>query len=102
MKALILSSDGQNIYPEEIEDRLNSLPLVVESLVVKYQERLVALVYADKNAQPDSEKIRQQMDENLRVLNAQLPRYEQVHSIRLMEKEFEKTPKQSIRRFLYQ
>ena len=100
-KAMILSSNGQNIYPEELEDKINSLPAVVESVVVSRAGKLVALVFADDKADLQGKTIKQQMEENRKALNNQLPQYSQIAEIELVDKEFEKTPKRSIRRFLY-
>ena len=100
-KAMILSSNGQNIYPEEIEDKINNLPAVVESVVVGRNGRLVALVFADAKYDLQGQTIQQVMNDNLKRLNSTLPAYSQVAEIELVEQEFEKTPKRSIRRFLY-
>ena len=100
-KAMILSSNGQNIYPEEIEDKINNLPGVVESLVVGRQGKIVALVYPDEKYDLQGKSMKELMNENLVQLNATLPAYSKVSSIVLVDKEFEKTPKRSIRRFLY-
>ena len=100
-KAMILSSNGQNIYPEEIEDKVNNLPGVVESLVVGRQGKIVALVYPDEKYDLQNKSMDELMNENLATLNAMLPAYSKVSSIVLVDKEFEKTPKRSIRRFLY-
>ena len=98
---MILSSNGQNIYPEEIEDKINNLPGVVESLVVGRQGKIVALVYPDEKYDLQDKSMDELMNENLVKLNAMLPAYSKVSSIVLVDKEFEKTPKRSIRRFLY-
>ena len=106
-KTMILGPNGQNIYPEEIENKLNNKDFVVESLVISENEKLVALIYPDyeaikkasSNANPNIEKI---MQENIYSLNNEIPRYCIVSSFRIMEKEFEKTPKRSIKRYLYQ
>lgn len=105
-KTMILSSSGQNIFPEEIEARLNNLPFVLESLVIERNKKLVALVYADYEAldslglnNPDS--INAVMDENLKNLNSSVASYEKVSKIQLYPTEFEKTPKRSIKRYLY-
>lgn len=106
-KTMILGPNGQNIYPEEIENKLNNKDFVVESLVISENEKLVALIYPDyeaikkasSNANPNIEKI---MQENIYSLNNEIPRYCKVSSFRIMEKEFEKTPKRSIKRYLYQ
>jgi len=105
-KNMILGPSGQNIYPEEIEDKLNSLPCVVESVVVARDRKLVALVYPDTT--PDGKKLlaegqtlEQLMNANLEALNAVMPAYSKVSAIELVDKEFEKTPKRSIKRFMY-
>lgn len=105
-KNMILGPSGQNIYPEEIEQKLNNMPLVGESLVVDRDGKLVALIYPDMEAvtaqKLGEEQIRQVMDQNIRELNPQLPGYSQISSFSLRHEEFEKTPKRSIKRFLYQ
>lgn len=105
-KTMILSSSGQNIFPEEIEAKLNNMPFVMESLVIERNKKLVALVYPDNAAldalglnTPDS--LKAVMDENLKNLNSIVGNYEQVSKIQLYPTEFEKTPKKSIKRFLY-
>ena len=105
-KTMILSSSGQNIFPEEIEARLNNLPFVLESLIIERNKKLVALVYADYEAldslglnNPDS--LKAVMDENLKNLNSSVAAYEKVSKIQLYPTEFEKTPKRSIKRYLY-
>ena len=100
-KAMILGSNGQNIYPEELEDKINNLPGVVESVVVSRNGKIVALVFADAKYDLQGQTMEQLMDENLKKLNSQLPLYARVGEIELVDKEFEKTPKRSIRRFLY-
>lgn len=104
-KSMILGPSGQNIYPEEIENKLNHLPFVAESIVVERDGRLVAMVYPDeeaaRRARLSKEKIDQLMDYNLTTLNRDLPGYSKVSSIELREEPFEKTPKQSIKRYLY-
>jgi len=105
-KTVILGSNGQNIFPEKIEFLLNNLPFVQESLVIERNRKLVALVYADYEALDSvglnhPENIKAIMDENLKSLNSQLASYEQVNNIQLYPAEFEKTPKRSIKRFLY-
>ena len=104
-KNMLLSPNGQNIYPEEIEDKLNSLPLVTESVVVDREHKLVALVYSDPSlAKADvlqGRTVDEVMKENVAKLNKMLPNYSQVTAIELVEKEFEKTPKRSIKRFMY-
>lgn len=100
-KAMILSSNGQNIYPEELEDKINNLPGVVESVVVSRSGKLVALVFADEKYDLKGRTIQQLMNENLKKVNTMLPAYSHITEIELVDKEFEKTPKRSIRRFLY-
>jgi long-chain acyl-CoA synthetase len=105
-KNMLLGASGQNIYPEEIEDKLNNMPYVAESIVVSQSEKLVGLVYPDfdelfanglKNE--DLERI---MEENRVAINAELPAYSQISKMKIYPEEFEKTPKKSIKRFLYQ
>ena len=102
---MLLGPSGQNIYPEEIEDKLNSLPFVLESVVVQRDQKLVALVFPDNSEaakkQMAGKNIFEIMDENRKELNKQIPQYSQVTAIEVVEKEFEKTPKRSIKRFLY-
>ncbi|MFA6590263.1 MAG: AMP-binding protein [Bacteroidales bacterium] len=103
-KSMILGSSGQNIYPEEIEDKLNNLPLVVESVVVERDEKLVAIVYPDFDAaggEAKEEAINEVMEQNRLRLNKILPAFARIVKIELVKKEFEKTPKRSIKRFLY-
>lgn len=105
-KNMILSANGQNIYPEEIEDHLNNMPYVSESLIVEKEGKLIALIYPDFELL-NSEKIADDkasdlMAENLKELNQLLPAYSQVSTFKLFNEEFEKTPKRSIKRFLYQ
>ena len=104
-KNMLLGPSGQNIYPEEIEDRLNSMPLVVESVVVQRDSKLVALVYPDfdeaKNMGIGKTDIEAQMQQNLQDLNATQPAYCKLSSIEIQNTEFEKTPKKSIKRYLY-
>lgn len=106
IKSMLLGPNGQNIYPEEIEARLNSLPYVAESLVVERKGKLVALVYPDHEAlKADSipeEKLPQIMERNRMALNRQLARYEKISKIEIYNTEFEKTPSKNIRRYLYQ
>lgn len=100
-KNMILGASGQNIYPEEIEDKLNGLEGVAESLVVERDGKLVGLVFPDNYAADKLQEIRQLMEENLQKLNKLLPGYSKVSDIEVVDKEFEKTPKKSIKRFLY-
>ena len=105
-KNLLLTSSGQNIYPEEIESKLNNMPYVSESLIVLQHEKLVALIYPDFDdafahglQQTDIQKV---MEQNRIELNQQLPNYSQISKIKIHFEEFEKTAKKSIKRFMYQ
>lgn len=105
-KNMLLGPNGQNIYPEEIEDRLNNMQYVSESLVIEQDGKLVALVYPDFDSL-NAEKITEHqipsfMEESRKALNQMLPAYSQISKIRIFNEEFEKTPKRSIKRFLYQ
>ena len=104
-KSLILGASGQNIYPEEIEARINNLKYVLESVVVERNNRLIGLVCPDKdNIAKDgitNEQWKEMMNENRRQINAQLPSFMQIAEFSRHEEEFEKTPKRSIKRFLY-
>lgn len=104
-KNMLLGSNGQNIYPEEIEDKLNSLPLVSECLVVQRGEKLVGLVYPDleeaKELGLNDADIKNLMEENKKQLNEINPAYCKLSDIEIMEEEFVKTPKRSIKRYLY-
>ncbi len=105
-KNLILGPSGQNIYPEEIEDRLNNMPCVAESVVISERGKLTALVYPDFDEalkmSLTEEQIASTLEQNRMELNRELPAYEQISTIRIYNEEFEKTPKKSIKRFLYQ
>lgn len=105
-KTMILGPSGQNIYPEEIEQKLNILPYVSESLIIDDGGSLVALIHPDFEAANDQHlddaAIESIMDDNLETLNAMLPAYSKVKRYKIMDVEFEKTPKRSIKRFLYQ
>ena len=105
-KNMILGPSGQNIYPEEIEQQLNNMPYVCESIVIDEDNQLVALVYPDlENATkqgisiPELEKM---MEDNIKQLNPELPAYSQIKRVKVHLEEFEKTPKRSIKRYLYQ
>lgn len=104
-KTMILGASGQNIYPEEIEAKLNNMPFVNESLIVERGPKLVALVYPDYEAMDKanvtSTMLPQIMEQVTRELNSNLAPYEQISHIQLIPNEFEKTPKRSIKRFLY-
>ena len=105
-KNMLLGPNGQNIYPEEIEDKLSNMTLVNECLVVQRDNKLVGLVYPDqeqiKNLNLSESDIESIMEQNRKEVNPTLPSYAQLISIKVMDKEFEKTPKKSIKRFLYQ
>ena len=104
-KNMILSANGQNIYPEEIEALINTKPYAVESVVVDRSGKLVALIYLDNEAMEkaglDAEAI-SDVPENIRLtVNKELPGYSQIAKVEVMGQPFEKTPKMSIKRFLY-
>lgn len=106
-KNMLLGPSGQNIYPEEIEEKLDNLPFVAECIVIQQNDnKLVALIYPDfedaySQGMSDSD-IEAAMEENRTTLNAELPAYSQISRIKIYPEEFEKTPKKSIKRFLYQ
>ena len=101
-KTMILGASGQNIYPEEIEGKLNDMEGVVESVVVEREGKLIALVFPDYEGELRfRQTLPELMKENLQKLNERLPKYAQIFNIELKENEFEKTPKRSIKRFLY-
>ena len=99
-KNMILTGSGQNIYPEEIEELINSLPMVVESLVVSRKFAIVALVVLDKET-AESDAMRAEVERQVFDLNAKLPAYSQISLCEMRVEPFEKTPKQSIKRFMY-
>lgn len=106
-KNMILGPSGQNIYPEEIEDLLNNQPYISESIVVDREGKLIALVYPDFEAAELDKKntdsaLQEAMEENRVELNKSLPAYSQIQRIEIFHEEFEKTPKRSIKRYLYQ
>ena len=105
-KTMILGPSGQNIYPEEIEDKLNNMPCVAESLIISQGGKLVALIYPDweqvDRAGIQHSGIEQLMQQNIDQLNAEMPVYCKVSHFKLYQEEFEKTPKRSIKRYLYQ
>ena len=104
-KTMILTGSGQNIYPEEIEDKLNNMPLILESLVLENDGKLYGLVVPDfetcERENIDRATLEQMMNENLKQLNSQVAAYERLVSISIYPSEFEKTPKKSIKRYLY-
>lgn len=105
-KNMLLGANGQNIYPEEIEDRLNSMALVSESIVVQRNNKLVALIHPDYDEASSmgftAEDLEHIMDQNRVELNSQMPSFAKISSIQIHENEFEKTAKKSIKRYLYQ
>lgn len=105
-KNMLLGASGQNIYPEEIEDKLNNMPFVLESVVIQRDEKLYALIVADVDAAKANgiegkEAILEQMEKNRKEINNLLANYEKLAGVKLMDEEFEKTPKKSIKRYLY-
>ena len=106
-KNMLLGASGQNIYPEEIEDKLNNMPFVAESIIIQQTDgKLAALIYPDFDDAfahgMNNDAITQAMEENRIALNAELPAYSQITRVKIYPEEFEKTPKKSIKRFLYQ
>ncbi len=105
-KNMLLGASGQNIYPEEIEDKLNSLPLVMESVVIQDGGKLIGLVHPDydevQSMGLSAEDLENIMEQNKQTLNEVMPAYCKLAAIRIHEEEFEKTPKKSIKRYLYQ
>ena len=104
IKNMLLGANGQNVYPEEIEDKLNAMAMVSESLVIQRGDKLVALIHPDKDEMMNfsREELEHIMEENRQALNNQLPVYSRISHIELQEEEFAKTPKKSIKRYLYQ
>ncbi len=105
-KTMLLSANGQNVYPEEVEDQLNSMPMVTESVMIQEGDKFIGLVYPDFDeantmgfSREDLENI---MEQNRKDLNVILPAYCRLAEIRIHDEEFDKTPKKSIKRFLYQ
>jgi long-chain acyl-CoA synthetase len=102
---MILTASGQNIYPEEIEDKINNLPYVVESLVVGRKNAIVALVVADYEAGKkdglDEKALEKLVDESVLALNPELAAYSKIGYTEIRREQFEKTPKQSIKRYMY-
>ncbi len=105
-KSMILGPSGQNIYPEEIESVINSMPYVIESLVVESGGKLLALVYPDMDRAGkeglDKNAILKKMEENIAAVNVDMPNYSKIAGVRVVPEEFEKTPKKSIKRYMYQ
>jgi len=103
IKNMLLGANGQNVYPEEIEDKLNSMTMVSESIVIQRGDKLIALVHPDKDEMMNfsQEEMEGIMEQNRKELNEQLPPYSRLAAIELHEEEFAKTPKKSIKRYLY-
>lgn len=105
-KSMILGPSGQNIYPEEIESKLNNLPYIVETVVIERNHKIVALVYPDYEPVNAGQMSEQMLQEHMRKLrdqvNEKLPKYMQISEMELVKEEFEKTPKKSIKRYKYQ
>ncbi|MBP3850135.1 MAG: AMP-binding protein [Prevotella sp.] len=105
LKNMLLGANGQNVYPEEIEDKLNSMAMVSESLIVQRGDKLVALVHPDmdevKNMGFSQDELEQVMEQNRQLLNEGLPVYSKIQAFEIQEEEFQKTPKKSIKRYLY-
>jgi long-chain acyl-CoA synthetase len=104
IKNMLLGANGQNVYPEEIEDKLNTMAMVSESLIVQRGDKLVALVYPDKDELMNfsEEELERIMEQNRQELNNTLPVYSRISAVELQAEEFAKTPKKSIKRYLYQ
>ena len=104
-KNMLLGASGQNIYPEEIEDKLNSLALVSESVVIQKGNKLIGLVHPDydeaQTLNLGEKELMDIMEQNRQELNTMVPAYCKVSEIKIHKEEFEKTPKKSIKRFLY-
>ena len=103
IKNMLLGANGQNVYPEEIEDKLNSMPMVSESIIIQRGDKLVALVHPDKDEMVSfsMEELSNIMEQNRTNLNESLPVYSRISAIELRDEEFAKTPKKSIKRYLY-
>ena len=105
IKNMLLGANGQNIYPEEIEDKLNSMPMINESIIVQKENKFIALVHPDydeaHNMGFTNEDLESIMEQNRQDINSTLPAYSKLSAIRIHESDFEKTPKKSIKRYLY-
>ena len=103
IKNMLLGANGQNIYPEEIEDKLSSMPMVGECIVIQKDEKIIALVYPDQDELVNftHDELESIMEQNRQELNRELPAYSRIAQIRLRDEEFQKTPKKSIKRYLY-
>jgi long-chain acyl-CoA synthetase len=104
-KNMLLGSSGQNIYPEEMEAKLSNLPFVLECVITEREGKLVAYVFPDPERvdaeKPDENRLKEIMVQNCKLVNKELPKFAQLSSIILVDKEFEKTPKRNIKRYLY-
>ena len=102
-KNMLLGANGQNVYPEEIEDKLNAMAMVSESLIIQRGDKRVALVHPDKDEVVSftREELEDIMEQNRQELNSILPAYSRISAIELQDEEFAKTPKKSIKRYLY-
>ncbi len=102
---MLLGSNGQNVYPEEIEDKLNSMALISESIIIQKDDKLVGLVHPDyeeaKQMGLTETDVKDIMEQNRIEVNKQLPSFSQIREIIIHEQEFAKTPKKSIKRYLY-
>ena len=105
-KTMILGPSGQNIYPEEIESILNNLPYVVEALVVEDKSSLIALIFPDFDQANEEglseEQLLEKLQEDIQIANLELPNYCKLAGVEIVPEEFEKTPKRSIKRYIYQ
>ena len=103
IKNMLLGANGQNVYPEEIEDKLNSMPMVSESLIVQDGDKLVAMIYPDQDetASLGQEELEAVMEQNRENLNEMLPNFSRISRVVIRDEEFMKTPKKSIKRYLY-
>ncbi|UPS45464.1 AMP-binding protein [Prevotella sp. E15-22] len=103
IKNMLLGANGQNVYPEEIEDKLNSMPMVSESLIVQDGDKLVAMIYPDQDetASLGQEELEAVMEQNRENLNEMLPNFSRISRVVIRDEEFLKTPKKSIKRYLY-
>ena len=102
---MLLGPNGQNIYPEEIEDKVNNMPFVLESLAIQRDGAIISLVFPDRDALDaagvKAEDIPAEMEKMRKEVNKQLASYEQIAQVEIRPEEFEKTPKNSIKRYLY-
>ena len=105
IKNMLLGANGQNIYPEEIEDKLNSMPMVSDAIIVQREDKLVALIHPDFDAVKEmgfsDDELHDIMEQNRNDLNATLPAYSKIQSFQIQQEDFARTPKKSIKRYLY-